>query len=318
MITRRDLGRRVVVRKIVGERDGRPVFSDILGELVSFDEDHLTVRDKRGNDEWIPRTLVAAAKLIPSRPTSHRDIVALERVAAAGWPAPDTDRLGAWVLRAAGGWTSRANSVLPLGDPGVGVGQALDRVHTWYTARDLKPRFAVPLPAFRSLDRELADRGWQPTHRVLVQTASLPELLAAVPPRDDLPPVRVTRRPDQDWLRVVDSRKGGPPEVAVRVLTGARLPAFASVSESGELLAIGRGVVDEGWLGLSLMEVVPGARRRGLARHVVAALAHWGAEHRAGRAYLQVEEDNEAALALYAGLGFSTHHGFLNRSAPAT
>jgi GNAT superfamily N-acetyltransferase len=308
----------VVVRKIVGERDGRPVFSDVVGELVDFTDEHLTVRDEDGNNQQIPRILVAAAKPIPPRRAAYRDIVALERVAAAGWPAHETGRIGRWLLRAAEGWTSRANSVLPLGHPGVGLDRALDQVRAWYAARDLTPQFAVPLPAFRSLDRELTNRGWQPTHRVLVQTASLPELLTGLPgPDRDLPPITVTPKPGADWLRMVGDRKGGLPDGAARVLTGARLPGFASAYESGELLAIGRGVVDDGWLGLSLVEVVPGARRRGLARHVLAALARWGAEHRAERAYLQVEPDNAAALALYAGFGFSTHHSYLGRDAPA-
>lgn len=322
MITSRDIGRRVVVRKIVGERAGRPLFSDILGELVSCQDDHLTVRVAAGSDEKVPWNLVAAARPIPARRPARHDIVALERVAAAGWPAPDTGTLGDWLLRAAAGWTNRANSVLPLGDPGVPLPQALERVRTWYAERGLTPRFAVPLPAFRALDRELADLGWQPTHRVLVQTASLAEVrgtLAAPadpPERGGLPPVRITPRPDQDWLRVAGNRKGGLSPVAVRVLAGARQPGFASVYESGELVATGRGVVDAGWLGLSLVEVAPHARRRGLARHVIAALVRWATDHQATRGYLQVEEQNPAANALYASLGFTTHHSYLNRAAP--
>lgn len=315
MITTRDLGCRVVVRRVVGVRDGRPQFSDILGELTAITESYLTVRDMSGREQTVPRNKVAAAKRVPPRPVPHRRIVALERVAAAGWPATDTDWLGDWLLRAAGGWTSRANSVLPLGDPGVPVPEALDRVHAWYAARGLRPSIAVPLPALRTLDRHLESRSWRPTHRVLVQTRQQSKP-AAASGHDDLPPVRITSSPDPQWLQLVGERKGGLPDVAVKVLTGARLPGFASVYESGRLVAIGRGVVDEGWLGLSLMEVVPAARRRGLARHVFAALARWGAEHGAERTYLQVEEKNDAARTLYASLGFTTHHSYVNRATP--
>ena len=42
----------------------------------------------------------------------------LERAAALHWQAPETERLGEWRLRAADGFTGRANSALPLGDPG--------------------------------------------------------------------------------------------------------------------------------------------------------------------------------------------------------
>ena len=170
MITESDVGRRVVIRRVVGLRDGRPQFTDLLGQLVAVDETHFVVRTATG-DHLVPRAEVAAAKPVPPRRATKREIVALERVAAKGWPAPDTAMLGDWLLRAADGWTNRANSVLPLGDPGVPLPEALDRIHEWYAGRGMKPRFAVPLPGFDLLDRELAGRGWRRTHTVLVQTA---------------------------------------------------------------------------------------------------------------------------------------------------
>ncbi len=42
----------------------------------------------------------------------------LERRAALGWRAPEEERLGDWLLRAADGFTGRANSALANGDPG--------------------------------------------------------------------------------------------------------------------------------------------------------------------------------------------------------
>jgi len=311
LLTDGDLGRRVVIRRIIGLRDGRPQFTDLLGELVAVDEKQLTVRNATG-DHLVPRAEVAAAKPVPPRRATRREIAALERVAAKGWPAPDTAMLGDWLLRAAEGWTNRANSVLPLGDPGVPLPEALEHVHEWYAGRGMKPRFAVPLPGFDLLERELAGRGWRRTHTVLVQTGPLP----SATPGADLPSVTVDERPGDDWLRIVAGRKGSLPPVAVRVLTGARTPGFASVHADGELVAIGRGVVDDDWLGLSLIEVAPQAQRRGLARHVMAGLAGWAAGHGARRAYLQVEADNDAALALYATLGFTTHHRYVNLATP--
>lgn len=39
----------------------------------------------------------------------------LERAAALHWQAPETEPLGEWRLRAAAGFTGRANSALPVG-----------------------------------------------------------------------------------------------------------------------------------------------------------------------------------------------------------
>lgn len=56
------------------------------------------------------------------------------------------------------------------------------------------------------------------------------------------------------------------------------------------------------------MTVDPAHRREGLATAVMAALARRALEEGASAAWLQVEADNAGALALYDGLGFSTHH----------
>ncbi len=46
------------------------------------------------------------------------------------------------------------------------------------------------------------------------------------------------------------------------------------------------------------------------------ALAAWGSELGATQTYLQVEQTNTAALELYRGLGFWTHHTYRYRVAP--
>jgi N-acetylglutamate synthase len=59
-----DLGRRVVVRRVVGVRDGRPLMTDVLGELTAFGDEELTVETKRG-PVVIRLADVVAAKRIP-------------------------------------------------------------------------------------------------------------------------------------------------------------------------------------------------------------------------------------------------------------
>lgn len=68
MIGPQDVGHRVVVRRVVGVRDGRPLFSDILGELTGYGETELTVAAKLG-PVTVPLDAVVAAKRIPPRTT---------------------------------------------------------------------------------------------------------------------------------------------------------------------------------------------------------------------------------------------------------
>ena len=308
MLGATDIGRRVVVRRFVGVRDNRPCYSDVLGYLTAANDTELTIETDRGT-VVVPLTEVHLAKTVPARRRgTAREVLALERVAAAAWPPPVLDHLGEWLLRAADGWTNRGNSALPLGDPGRSVPEAIDAVIDWYRGHGLTPAVTTPLPATAAVARELDRRGWTPRPPTLVQTAPLPDPASGV---------RLSETPDEDWLAVVAGRKGGLPAAARHILSAPRQVRFASVYRDS-LVAIARGVVDGDWLGLSLVEVVPSARRQGLARLVTRALAGWARDEGATRAYLQVEEHNESAVALYASMGFTTHHRYVTYRPGAT
>jgi predicted GNAT family acetyltransferase len=91
---------------------------------------------------------------------------------------------------------------------------------------------------------------------------------------------------------------------------------FASVRENGTTVAIGRGAVDDQWLGITAVEVVADRRRRGLATAIVAALCRHGRAVGASHCYLQVSSDNPPAVALYEFLGFWRHHDYRYRTEP--
>jgi N-acetylglutamate synthase len=321
VLGQQDLGHRVVVRHLVGQRHGRPLYTDVLGELTAITDTALTVATHTG-PTTVTRASVVAAKRIPPRPVTRRAVAALERAANDAWPAPVQEPLGEWLLRAADGWSWRANSALPLGEAGMPLEAAVDQVERWYAARGLPARISVPLPLATRVDRALDARGWDRRDPVLVQTAPL----AVVRPAAADPPAGgrtvLADQPDEAWLALAGTaRQTGPgplPEAARYVLTaGGVWPVrFAYLyDDTGALVGAGRGTVTGAgrWLGLSRVTVVPSARGRGLARRVVAALASWADEVGATDAYLQVEEGNAAAVALYARLGFATHHTYVAR-----
>jgi GNAT superfamily N-acetyltransferase len=302
-LTAEDVGHRVVVRRIVDVRAGRLLYSDLLGELVELSEHSLTVNTRDGRI-GVPATEVAYAKRIPDQ----RRLTATERlelIAARGWPAPDTERLGDWWLRAAGGWTSRANSALAVGDPGLPFPEAVEAVLRWYAARDQPAAIAVPLPVGGRILPLLQRRGWRSAPRVDVCTAALPPLVHA----DDS--IQLDPQPPGQWLAAL-AAVHGLPEMATHVLTAVPQVRFAGAyADASRATAIARGVVADEWLGISLLHVDPGNRRRGWARRITGALAAWATELGADRAYVQVEEHNAQAHALYAGLGFAVHHSYV-------
>ncbi len=248
----------------------------------------------------------------------------LEAVAARGWRGTETEALGGWLLRAAGGFTGRSNSALPLGDPGLPLGQAVDRVERWYAARGLRPRFLLPLPDAAAVDDELVRRGWPLGDVVRVLVAPVGSLVRGH--ASDLsagrPAVRVAGRPDDDWVGAYHYRGGTLPAHAREVIENGDTLAFASVrGPDGQVLAIARGSVDvdrggTGWLGVTAVEVEPSARRQGLGGLILRGLAAWADGHDARCCYLQVAAENAPALALYAGAGFTEHHTYQYRLVP--
>lgn len=248
------------------------------------------------------------------------DIGRLEAVAALGWRAPDTARLGDWLLRAAQGWTGRANSVLPLGEPDRPLDDALAAVLDWYGERQLPARFQIPLPLCDVLDAALADRGWRSYNPTLVRVAAVTEVVARTSEDHMLPPVALASSPSEAWLAAYHYRGTvGLPAIARSVMLAADDPVFASVAIDGTVAGIARAVVDHdscgtGWCGVTALETDPGWRRRGIGRHLMRGVAQWGAGRGASLFYLQVMESNVAAHAMYDRLGFVTSHRYHYRT----
>jgi ribosomal protein S18 acetylase RimI-like enzyme len=295
-----DVGRRVVVRyRLAASVDGARA-TDVLGELLDWSGGRLSVRTKAGAVVDVPEPDVLAAKVVPAR--------------------AETGRVGGWLLRAAGGFTGRANSCLPLADPGMPVDVAIGLVEKWYRARSLVPAFQVPAPLGTTLEAALDQRGWpQPNEDVLVLTAELADVAAST--RGDLPPVELAPEPDDSWLAAYHYRGSTPPPNAKSVLVNADVPTFAAVVVDGRSVAIARGAVSDSpegrrWLGITAVEVDPALRRRGLASHVVTALAEWARRHGATDGYLQVSDGNAGAIAMYERLGFTEHHRYHYRRLP--
>ncbi len=243
----------------------------------------------------------------------------LERAAVPGWRATEQARLGEWLLRAAEGFTGRANSALALGDPGLPLPSAVEAVCAWYRSRGLPPMIAVPYatgrPSGSPVDRLLAALGWTIRPGAAVVMTAEP---AAVTGPEGADGVELAAEPDDDWLGLYHYRGQELPPIARRLLMSAPWQVFARVRVAGATVAIGRAAGDADWAGLTAIEVDAAYRRRGLGAAVSAALAAEVTRRGIAGLYLQVEERNTAARALYRRLGFTDHHAYHYRIAPPT
>jgi ribosomal protein S18 acetylase RimI-like enzyme len=289
------VGCRIVLRYLRPAPGDGPRYSDLVGELIALTDTEATVQTRRG-PVTVARDAIGVLRPVAA---SRREVLALERISRRGWRAAEVVELDGWLLFADRGWTGRANSVLPLRTPSQPLPAMLRAAGKFYAERGLPLQIQLPLPARDLLDAELASRGWQVGRRTVVLTAPVP---AAELPDPELPPdyqLRCADRPDDRWLAGYHYRGGSLPEHAVQLLSRHA-----------------RGAVDDGWLGVTAVEVDPDHRHRGLATSLMAGLQAWASGLDARRCYLQVDEANDAALALYRRLGFTEHHRYHYRIEP--
>ncbi len=312
------MGKRVSVRRLNTPGAAEEKFTDTVGVLTSWDDGVLMITRRDGQSVRIAESVLVAGKVVPAAPARRRGPAAsypeLAHIAARAWQPTQkptqSERLGDWRLRASGGFTRRANSVLPLGDPGLPLDAALDAVRRWYGERGLPAYVQTATGAEGTqelLCAELERRGW-----VREVTAELwIGALAPVADRAEGASVVLSREADEAWL--ARYRRKGVSEVALQVLRSGPSVWFATVPGAAAqepVAAIGRCVVDGRWAGFAAVEVDPVRRRQGLATEVMAALARRALDEGASAAWLQVEDDNEAARALYTALGFARHHAY--------
>jgi ribosomal protein S18 acetylase RimI-like enzyme len=233
-------------------------------------------------------------------------IAALEHAAARHWQAPDTEPLGEWLLRAAAGFTGRANSALPLGDPGRPLPEAVAAVAEWYRRRNLRPMIVLPQGAAPAhLEDHLNERGWLPrSGPAFVMVVDIAQLPAS---RTD---VEFTPEPDAAFLGLYRYRGQDLPPIARTLLMSAPWQAFGSIRRDGQAAAVGRVSV-AGDLGvLTAVEVDPAYHRQGLGTAITAGLVAAAARQGATRILLQVETGNDPARALYLRCGFTDSHRY--------
>lgn len=337
------IGRRVVVRYRLPDAPPGAGATDFVGELIARNADFLIVDTRQGRQRLV-RTQVIAARDVPPQASkagpAHRRVSPddLERLMVDAWPPVERANLGRWVLRAAGGFTGRANSVLPVGDSSLPLDEAIAFCERWYAARDLPTMFQIPgEPGFEVADvpvgAALLERGYAAApvpvgplgqrpagsglERVLVMTAASAKVPSLT---TESVPVTADAQLSPEWLMTYGEQRSVVPGVTESVLSGSEGLLFLSVRDesSRRMVGVCRLAIHVGWAGIFSSWVHPEHRRRGIATAMASAAAMVARENAMPAMYLQVSEANTAGVAFWGGLGFETHHEYTYLVAPTS
>lgn len=213
--------------------------------------------------------------------------------------------LGGWLVRFSEGGPRRGgNSASPLSPDCAASDRVIDAIAALYRRRGSTPLFRIPSLIPAEIDARLAARGYSREGESCVLYGEM----AALAVEKDAQ-VRLLPAPDPAWFAAMAELQGrSRSESAVyrRNLAALALPAaFAVLAIDGRAAALAYAAIHDGLLCYQSVVTARDRRRQGLARRIVVSLAAWGREHCAEAACLQVEADNAAARALYAGCGMS-------------
>lgn len=227
------------------------------------------------------------------------------------WPATVTRQIdGGWLLRATPGLDrARSNNALTPSRPIAPheIAPALERVHSFAREYSIVPGIQVsPTVLHPGLQAELDREGWSTQWPTLVLTGPVAQTSA------DARALTVTDHATEAWLAAWAQCEPGRDvqshaDTVFELLRGRA--KFARIGSD----AVGIAVEGEGLVGTFCVAVDPARRRERLGTSIVCGLL---STSQAELAYLQVEERNEGARALYGRLGFTETYRYCHRTLP--
>ena len=219
------------------------------------------------------------------------------------WPAHRTLLLDGWVLRFAGGYTKRANSVNPLYTSAMPAESKLATCEQLYAAAGLPCIFRLSDAGPETgLDALLETHGYAMFDRSLVLTRPL-DAGDGCDARQ-LPETMTADRWLEQYLRLSDANPHTRPAHQAILGNIATPHILATRSRAGKVVACGLAVCQGPYAGIFDLIVDPAERRQGHGRALVESLLAWAYNQGAQQACLQVVGHNDRAIRLYHALGF--------------
>ncbi len=227
----------------------------------------------------------------------------IEELSMNAWPALQVVLYDGWVLRFAGGYTRRANSVNPLYVSSRDMEEKIRYCERLYRSKGLSVTFKMtPGSLPHGLDDLLARKGYMVDASTSVQTLDLDQVETPTCVASLDTALTESWLSAQCGLSKADEHKR---LIASRLLQNI-VPAtcYATIDEGGRAVACGMGVLEDGYLGIYDIVTSEDHRGRGYGRQMMVNLLSWGKRSGAKTAYLQVMLNNPPALHLYEKLGF--------------
>jgi GNAT superfamily N-acetyltransferase len=239
------------------------------------------------------------------------DTLTIEQAGLKAWPGIEVEWDGAWVRRAAGGYTKRANSLQCFDpDDGDDAAERLAAGVNWFNERGIPPVVrSTPLASAR-LNAALDAAGWATIDRSYLYAMPLGQ-------HDPDPAGRLTDLLDPEFLAAQQALQGYSDSQLARMralLAVVDVPAVGIVIErDGVAVASGLMTIADGIVIASSVIADRTRRRQGLGSAMMRTGLAWARAQGATVAALNVQADNPAGQALYGSLGYTHQYDYTYR-----
>ncbi|MFX1455486.1 MAG: GNAT family N-acetyltransferase [Promethearchaeota archaeon] len=244
---------------------------------------------------------------------SKREIKQFQEFLLNSWPAKHYYFLNGWILRFTEGITSRANSVFPIRY--TGTNETLEKdisvVEKAYSAHGLPAVFTMhEYYEPENLKEILLSRGYQDYDHTITLGININDVQPEMKENDFEYIILHTRTKEiSEFFVKFSKRNEREQDIIQQINERIIIPKkrYVIVKTDNKVVGTLFGVlVPQGFLYIGNVLVHPDLRRQGIATCMLIKLRNdWAISNGANFFWLQVEEDNTAALELYYKLGFT-------------
>ena len=282
-------------RDVVGHLKTATSLVNRKGQEISFDPEQIFV--------W--REIVERPSLAGKGAPLTLRVLELDQICNLTWPATENQENSGWLMRAAGGVTNRANSVLPLvanleAGAFLNFAEKLVIAQEFYKKRNLPTIFQLALPTWQVLYDKLCSIGAVEKIRANTMVADLTSSKQNLPAGFE---IVQSNHFSNEWL-------GVQPKPGIEKILAGCDATYLTVVKDGKTIAVCRIALAKGWSSITRVYVHQDFRGQGLGKAIVAAALESSFEQGATKAVLQVEAGNAIAIGVYESLGFNFHNEY--------
>ncbi|MCM1991847.1 GNAT family N-acetyltransferase [Oceanirhabdus seepicola] len=239
----------------------------------------------------------------------------IEEFSMNAFPALSTVLLNGWVLRFSDGYAKRANSVNLIYECSIDVLKNIEICEEMYKRNNLDTVFKLTEKEDNNeIDVMLSERGYEYVAKTNIMLKEIADFKIS---KEEKQGFVVYRELRNDWLvaftqinKISSQNASVLQKMLQRIIPDVY---YGAIVENGEIIAVGMGVAEQGYVGMYDIYVHDDKRRKGLGTKIMNNLIYEALKDGCTHSYLQVVDENEKAKNLYNKLGYEKQYSYWYR-----